>query len=95
MYAQEIKSATLCMGTDFGRYIIFAKIVPPWGTDFGKRGPILAAKVVRGDRFWQVFLPKSIRLDQYGNHFLWNRFLLNFDSNNYCSYHFCAPVTPV
>jgi len=54
----------------------FAKISPPWGTDFGRGGPILAAKtgppgpilaakVVRGDQFWQVFLPKSVRPDRF------------------------------
>jgi len=47
-----------------------------WGTDFGKGGPILAtkigpaglilaAKTGPGDQFWQVFLPKSVRPDQF------------------------------
>ena len=30
----------------------------------GPAGPILAAKLVRGDQFWQKFLPKLVRLDQ-------------------------------
>ena len=45
------KSATL-RGTDFGRQF-FAKIGPPWGTDFGKRGPFLAAKIGPAGPSWQ------------------------------------------
>ena len=47
-----------------------------WGTDFGKGGPllaakigpgrpILAAKIGPGDHSWQHFLPKSVRGDQF------------------------------
>ena len=35
----------------------------------GPAGPILAAKVVRGDQFWQKFLPKLVRLDRF-----WQKF---------------------
>jgi len=46
------------------------------GTDFGKGGTILAAKIGPagpiladktgpGDQFWQVFLPKSVRPDRF------------------------------
>ena len=31
----------------------------------GPTGPILIAKVVWGNQFWQKFLPKSVRLDGF------------------------------
>ena len=51
-------------------------------------------------RLWNALPSINLDLPIYLNKsqlksFLWNHFLLNFDSNNYCTYHFCAPVTPV
>ena len=31
----------------------------------GPAGPILATKVIRGDQYWQNFLPKLVRLDRF------------------------------
>ena len=37
---------------------------PVLAAKIGPAGPILAAKLVRGDQFWQKFLPKMVRPDQ-------------------------------
>ena len=41
-------------------YSYVAKFGSPWGTIFGKRGPLLAAKIGPeiglGDQFWQLFV---------------------------------------
>ena len=38
---------------------------PVLAAKIGPAGPILAAKVVRGDQFWQNFLPKLVRPDRF------------------------------
>ena len=60
MHALGINSQ-FCMGDSIASYM-FAKFGPPWGTIFGKGGPLLAAKIGPGaqfcakigpgDRFW-------------------------------------------
>ena len=47
-------------------------------------------------QLWNALPPINLDLPIYLiksqlKSFLWNRFLLNFDSNNYCSYHFLCP----
>ena len=64
--------STILRGTDFGSYFLPKSV--PWvlilarrdlAAKIGPARPILAAKVVWEDRFWQVFLPKSVRPDQF------------------------------
>ena len=47
-------------------------------------------------RLWNALPPINLNLPIYLiksqlKFFLWNHFLLNFDSNNYCTYHFLCP----
>ena len=44
---------------------MFAKFGPPREIIFGKWGPILAAKIGPGEPLLAIFLPKSVRGDQF------------------------------
>ena len=70
------KLSVLLGGPILASICLFAKFVPPRGTIFGKGGPILAAKtgpggpiladkIGPGEPLLAIFLPKSVRGDQF------------------------------